>query len=342
MTEIENRKKDHIDICINKDVQFEKTLSGFEKYQFIHQALPEIDFNEIDLSLNLFGKALNAPIFVSSMTGGLENGKVINENLARACQNLGLAMGLGSQRIMLENPDSLESFDIRKYAKDILLFGNIGAVQLNYNVGLEDIKKIIEQVKADALFLHLNPLQEAIQTEGDKNFAGLLEKIFNLAENSPYPIIIKECGCGISKELAKQLSKTKIAGIDVSGGGGTSWALIEGYRAKNETSLDIANIFRDWGIPTADSLVFVKKQIKNKLVFASGGIRSGIDVAKAIALGADMVGIAHPLLKLATISSKAVEEKLNQFIQELKITMFCIGVKNINELKNTKFLHKLG
>jgi len=338
---IENRKKDHIEICLNKDVQFDKTLSGFEKYQFVHQALPEINFDEIDLSINIFDKKLNAPIFVSSMTGGLEKARLINKNIAIACQNLGLAMALGSQRIMLENPQSVESFNVRKYAKDILLFGNIGAVQLNYGVGLKECLKIIEQIKADVLFLHLNPLQEAIQEEGDKNFSGLLKKIETLAKDLPYPIVIKECGCGISEELAIKLSKTKIAGIDVSGSSGTSWALIEGYRAKNNITLELGKTFKNWGIPTAESLVYVKKHIKDKFIFSSGGIRSGIDIAKAIALGSNMVGIALPLLESATISSRAVEERLIQFIQELKITMFCIGVKNIDELKNTKLINRI-
>lgn len=340
METIKKRKKDHIDICLNKDVQFNSFSSGFDSYHFEHQALPEIDFNDIDLSIELFGKKLNAPIFVSSMTGGLEKGSQINKNLAQACQKLNIAMGLGSQRIILEVPESLESFKIRDVAPDIFLFGNVGAVQLNYGYGKTEITKLVECVGANAIFLHLNPLQEAIQPEGDKDFSGLLKKIDQVAKGVKFPVFIKETGCGISSSLAKKLNTSAISGIDVSGGGGTSWALIESYRAKNTLQAKIGETFRNWGIPTAESLVKVREHVKNKYIFGSGGIRNGIDVCKAIALGSDCVGIAQPLLESATISPEAVEEKLQQYIEELKIAMFCLGVKSIKELKHVSILKK--
>ncbi len=339
--EIEKRKKDHIEICLNKNVQFDKFSSGFDAYHFSHQALPEISLDEIDLSVTILGKKLSAPIFVSSMTGGLEQGKKINENLAITCQKLGLAMGMGSQRIIFEMPESADTFKVRHVAPDILLFGNIGAVQLNYGFSETELNEIVRSINADALFLHLNPLQEAIQPEGDKNFSGIFQKISDVVKNLSFPVFIKETGCGISEELALKLSKIKIAGIDVSGGGGTSWSLIESYRSKNPLQARLGEVFRNWGIPTSESLIAVKSNAGNKIIFASGGIRSGIDVAKAIVLGADAVGIAYPLLEPATKSTEAVEEKLLEYIEELKITMFCLGIKSIAQLKKTDLLKKI-
>ncbi|MBC7473749.1 MAG: type 2 isopentenyl-diphosphate Delta-isomerase [Candidatus Sericytochromatia bacterium] len=339
--EIIDRKKDHIEICLDKDVQFDKFSSGFDDYNFEHQGLPEIDIDEIDLSIELFGKKLSAPIFVSSMTGGLDQGEKINKNLAQACQNLGLAMGMGSQRITLEVPESLATFQVRDVAPDIFIFANVGAVQLNYGYGEKELNYLVDSINANALFLHLNPLQEAIQPEGDKNFKNLIEKITDLSKKLPFPIFIKETGCGISKQLAEKLNNTGIAGIDVSGGGGTSWSLIEAYRAKNPFQAKLGETFKNWGIPTSQSLINVNKISKDKIIFASGGIRSGIDVAKAITLGADAVGIAYPLLKPATISVEAVEEKLKQYIEELRISMFCLGLKSIPELKSNNFLKRI-
>lgn len=338
---ITNRKKDHIDICLTKDVQFNKFSAGFEAYHFLHQALPEIALEDIDLSIELLGKKLSAPIFVSSMTGGLEQGAKINTNLAKACQKLNLAMGMGSQRVIIEVPETLKSFQVRDVAPDILLFGNVGAVQLNYGFGKKELEHLVNSIEADALFLHLNPLQEAIQPEGDKNFAGLIEKIITIAQEVNFPIVLKETGCGISEKLAESFNNSNIAGIDVSGGGGTSWALIEAFRAKNPLQAKIGETFRNWGIPTAESLVMVKNSLKNKIILASGGIKDGIDVAKAIAIGADAVGFAQALLEPATQSVEAVEVRLTQIIEELRIAMFCLGIKNIQELKNTNLLKKL-
>lgn len=333
--EIQNRKKDHIDICLKRDVQFNKLASGFEAYNFSHNALPEINIDEIDLSTEVLGRKVNAPIFISSMTGGLELGENINKNLATACQNLNLFMGMGSQRITLEMPESLNTFKVREVAPDIMIFANVGAVQLNYGYGQKELRYFVESIGANALYLHLNVLQEAIQPEGDKNFSGLIEKIINIAEDFPYPIFLKETGCGISAKTAEKFVNSNIKGIDVAGGGGTSWALIEAYRAKFPFQAKIGETFRNWGISTADSLIEVRQVIKDKHVFASGGIRSGIDIAKAIALGADAVGIAYPLLEPSTKSSEAVEELLRQYIEELRICMFCIGAKNIDDLKNS-------
>ncbi len=200
---------------------------------------------------------------------------------------------------------------------------------------------MVNSIEADALYLHLNPLQEAIQPEGDKNFAGLIEKIITMAKEVNFPIVLKETGCGISEKLAESFNNSNIAGIDVSGGGGTSWALIEAFRAKNPLQAKIGETFRNWGIPTAESLVMVKSSLKNKVILASGGIKDGIDVAKAIALGADAVGFAQALLEPATQSVEAVEARLTQIIEELRIAMFCLGIKNIAELKNTNLLKKL-
>lgn len=333
--EIQNRKRDHIEICLNRDVQFNNLTSGFEQFNFEHNALPEINIEEIDLSTDILGKKVDAPIFVSSMTGGLEQGEKINKNLAQACQNLNLFMGMGSQRITLEMPESLESFKVRDVAPDINIFANVGAVQLNYGYSEKELKYFVESIGANALYLHLNSLQEAIQPEGDKNFSGLIEKINKLADTFPYPIFLKETGCGISGKTAQKFIDSNIAGIDIAGGGGTSWALIEAYRAKFPFQAKIGETFRNWGIPTAKSLIEVRNVIKDKYVFASGGIRNGIDIAKAIALGADAVGIAHPLLEPATKGVEEVELVLKQYIEELRICMFCLGAKSISDLKKT-------
>lgn len=331
---IASRKQDHLEICLTQSVEVGST--GFENYHFAHNALPEIDFAKIDTSVKFLGKKLKAPILISSMTGGTDQGSLINRNLAKAAQKLGVAMGVGSQRIAIENPKLAKTFQVRKWAPNILLFANLGAVQLNYSFGIKECQKAVEMIKADALVLHLNPLQEAIQPEGNTNFAGLSVKIERICKALSVPVIVKEVSCGISEETAQRLFNAGVKIIDTAGWGGTNWAVIEGLRqaqAKVETNL--GKTFSCWGIPTAESIIQCRR-IKDLKIIGSGGVRNGIEIAKAIALGADLVGLALPLLKPAIKSEKAVEEKLLQLIEELKITMFCLGVKNIKELKKVQ------
>jgi isopentenyl-diphosphate delta-isomerase len=338
---IQNRKEEHLRICLEENVEAHLVTSGFEKFRFIHQALPEIDRDEIDVSLTLFGKRLRAPILISPMTGGSEAGKKINRNLALAAQKVGVAMGVGSQRIALEFPELAPTFQIRDLAPDILLFANLGAVQLNYGYGVKECLKAVEMIEADGLIFHLNALQEACQPEGNRNFKGLTAKIGEVCRNLPVPVLVKECGWGISREVAQRLKDTGIQGIDVAGAGGTSWFFIENYRAKAKKKAYLSDSFREWGISTVESLLWVREVAPHLILIASGGVRTGLDIAKAISLGATMAGLALPMLKAATQSADAVAEKLTILIEELKTAMFCIGASTLEELRNTPYLRRV-
>jgi len=334
------RKYEHLHINLTKDVQFEAVSTGLENYRFIHQALPEIDAASIDLSVSLFGKTLNAPLLLSPMTGGIKQAKRINRNLAQAAQEMGIAMGVGSQRTAIDNPDVVDTFQVREVAPDILLFANLGAVQLNYGYGIEECRRAVEMIEADAIILHLNPLQEALQPEGQTNFFGLLHKIEQICRHLTVPVVVKEVGWGISETVARKLIEAGVAGLDVAGAGGTSWGEVERHRTPSDNHSRIAKSFAAWGIPTAESIQIVRLAAPEITLIASGGLRTGIDMAKAIALGADAAGVAAPLLKAADVSTEAVIEYVNETIEVLRITMFCIGASSISELKDTPFLEK--
>jgi isopentenyl-diphosphate Delta-isomerase len=335
------RKADHLRICLEENVQFDRLTSGFEKYHFSHTCLPEIDFQDLDLTTTFLSKTLNYPLLISSMTGGTEQAKVINYRLAEAAQNHRLAMGVGSQRIAVEKPETTASFAIRKIAPDALLFANLGAVQLNYTYGLEQCLKVVEILEADALILHLNPLQECIQPRGDVNFKGLLEKIHQLCQIIPVPVIAKEVGNGISAKMAQKLIAAGVSAIDVAGAGGTSWAKVESERAENNLQRRLGNTFADWGIPTVDCLIQVKSVDPNIPLIASGGLRNGLEVAKAIALGADLAGLAFPFLQAADRSSEVLEELVQVLIAEIKTVLFCTGNKSLLELRQSSMLQKI-
>ncbi len=336
-----NRKTEHIRICLTEDVQAQGISVGLENYRFIHQALPELNLAEIDVSQQLFGRKVAAPILISSMTGGAEWAARINRNLAEAAQQHGLAMGLGSQRAAIENPELEYSYRVRRYAPDIPLFANLGAVQLNYGYGVNQCRAAINMIEADALILHLNVLQEAVQPNGNTNFKGLLQKIEavcrELAKDG-VPVIAKEVGNGISKELARKLNEAGVSGLDVGGSGGTSWSQVESYRIKQPIERSAAEAFAGWGIPTTQSVLWAREVAPNATIIGSGGLRSGLDVAKIIALGADAGGLALPFLKAAEISVEAVSATIEQLVRELKITMFCIGAENVKALQTTENL----
>jgi len=334
------RKLEHLEIALKQPVQFKEVSTGLEKYRFVHQALPEIDLSAIDLSTSLFGKHLSAPLLISPMVGGIEEAVQINRNLAIAAQKLGLAMGVGSERCLTRSPELVQTYQVRDVAPDILLFANLGAVQLNYGYGAAECLKLVRLIEADGLILHLNPLQEALQEGGNGNFAGLIEKIKAVCSELPVPVVVKEVGYGISEEVAQKLKEAGVAGIDVAGAGGTSWSEIERLRASNSVLRKAGEFFGGWGIPTAESLLMVRKAAPGLPIIASGGIRNGIEVAKAIALGADAVGMAIPLLQAAVNSPAEVVDYLNTVIETLKIAMFCIGAANLSELKYTPFLRK--
>jgi len=334
------RKAEHLRIAISRDVAFQQLNAGFETYRFVHQALPELDLAQIDLSAELLGKQLSAPIVISPMIGGIPEAQRINRALAEAAQELGLAMGVGSQRCAIEDPRCECFYQLRTVAPDILLFANLGAVQLNYGYGIEECRRAVEMAGADALVLHLNPLQEALQPEGNCNFSGLLAKIASICRQLEVPVIAREVGWGISKEAAQQLAEAGVSGIDVAGAGGTSWSRIEGFRGQTHSARNIAAAFAEWGIPTSEAIGLARAGAPGLPLIANGGIRTGVDIAKAIALGADAAGIALPLLKAARLSAKHVLAALEELIAQLRLTMFCIGAGSIEQLRTTPHLLK--
>lgn len=320
------RKSEHIKIVLNENVQ--PILSPFHKYVLPYKALPEINLNDIDTTIKFFSKKLSFPFLIASMTGGEEKGKQINKNLAIAAEESNVALALGSMRVTLEKPESLKTFQVRKYCPSIPLFANLGLVQLNYGYGADEINKIIDSIEADGIFLHINHLQEAVQPEGDTNFKGLMNKLEQVIKKVTRPILVKEVGAGIDDKTARRLYDIGVKWIDVSGLGGTSWTVVEGYRREDA----LGKTFGAVGIPT-DEAIKKASIIKGLDIIAGGGLRSGIDIAKSISLGATMAAIATPLLKPALTSSQACIDYVNNLKRELNVAMFCMGVKNIDGLK---------
>ena len=336
----ESRKVDHVRINLEENVDFPNLTTGLEKYSFMHRAVPEINLTDVDTTITIFDKKLNAPILISSMTGGAELANRINRNLAAAAQKHGIAMGLGSQRAALEDETLAYTFQLRDVAPDILLFANMGAVQLNYGYGVDSMLKAIDMAQADALILHFNVLQEAVQPEGDINFAGLLNQVEHLCKQLDVPVIAKEVGWGFSETDARNLRDAGVVAIDVAGSGGTSWSEVEYHRAPTNFHAQVARAFADWGIPTSDAIQYARNAAPDMLVFASGGLRDGIDIAKCIALGANLGGLAGPFLKAANESSEAVDELIRILAKQLRIAMLCSGAKTISDLSKTPLMNK--
>lgn len=336
--EIQRRKDEHIRICLHEKVQASQIKNGLEKYEFVHCCLPELDYKEIDISTTFLGHKLKTPLLISSMTGGTENGELINKRLAITAQKYGLAMGIGSGRVIIEKPEIAHTFKVRPLAPDILLFANLGAVQLNYGYSWRECLSLVEILEADALILHLNPLQECIQQEGDTNFKHLLPKIGRVCEKLPIPVIVKEVGNGISVEMAEKLLGVGVAAIDVAGAGGTSWAMVESKRATNPLQKALGETFANWGIPTADCVAAIASKYPDIPLIASGGIRNGLEAAKLLALGADLVGFAYPFLKAAMTSMEALEGLVELLLAEIKTVLFCTGNKDISSLQNSSSL----
>jgi isopentenyl-diphosphate Delta-isomerase len=332
------RKAEHIRICLESDVQFQTQGSGFDKYQFTHSCLPELDYADIDLTTKFLGKQLGAPILISSMTGGTAQAKQINHRLAAVAQEYKLAMGVGSQRVAIEKPDVADTFQVRQIAPDILLLANLGAVQLNYRYGIEECLRAVELLAADALILHLNPLQECIQPQGDTNFKGLLDRIATVCQQLPVPVIVKEVGNGISAPMAQQLIAAGVSGIDVAGAGGTSWAKVESERAKTSLQRRLGETFGDWGIPTTDCIQAIHALDPTLPLIASGGLRNGLDIAKAISLGANLGGLALPFLQAADTSTEAVAELVQILMAEIRTVLFCTGNANLAALQQSNCL----
>ncbi len=326
-----DRKDEHLRITAGQDVASRHT-TGLERYALMPCALPEMALADVSLATRFLGRELRAPLLISAMTGGTPRAAEINRRLARAAQRLGLAMGLGSQRVALEAPEQMATFQVRDIAPDVLLFANLGAVQLNYGLGLDDCHRAVEAVGADALVLHLNALQEVIQPGGNTDFRGLLAKIARLCAGAPYPVIVKEVGWGLSAAAARQFEDAGVAAIDLAGSGGTSWSRVEGHRLASEADRQVAAAFDDWGLPTVDALVQARAACPALPIIASGGIASGVDVAKCLALGANLVGMARSLLHAALASDEALAQCLDIIMRQLAIAMFCSGARTVADL----------
>ncbi len=337
----QTRKADHLRICLEQDVQFHSNTNGLERYRFTHCCLPELDRNEIDLKTTFLGKQLGAPLLISSMTGGTQEAGIINRRLAEVAQHYKIAMGVGSQRVAVEKPQVASTFAVRSLAPDTLLFANLGAVQLNYDYGLDQCLRVVDLLEADALILHLNPLQEYIQPKGDTNFRGLLDKIATLCKKLPIPVIAKEVGNGISAAMAQKLITSGVSAIDVAGAGGTSWAKVESERAETALQRRLGMTFADWGLPTAECITSVRTVAPTVPLIASGGLRHGLDVAKAIALGADIAGLALPFLQAAAESEAALHALVEVLIAEITTVLFCTGNANLEQLKHSGALERI-
>jgi len=333
------RKFEHIDHCLKRNVQAHVS-NGFEGVHFVHMSLPEIDKDEIDLSVEFLGRRFDYPIMIAGMTGGTKGSQLagrINRTLAKAAQELNIPMGVGSQRAMIRKPETWESYYVRDVAPDVFLVGNLGAPQFSETIqeryGIDEALKAVETIQADALAVHMNPLQESVQPEGDTQYRGVLRALAELKSEFPYPIIAKETGAGVSMEVAIRLESIGIDAIDVGGLGGTSWSGVEYYRAKDEIGRNLALRFWDWGIPTALSVAEVRYSTDLPIV-ATGGMRDGITMAKALAMGANLAGVALPLLKPAVKGDvDGVIKILRGYIEEIKNAMFLVGAKNVDELR---------
>lgn len=328
---IEKRKQEHIEICLRENVNFNKS-NGFERYEFVHNALCDFNFSDIDLSCEFLGKKLAFPIIISSITGGCEEAGRLNNNLAAAAQSLSLAMSCGSQKAMIKTPDLAPTYGVRTVAPDILYIGNIGLDYLKNSENFVKIKTSLKSIGGDGIFVHLNLAQELSQSEGERDFAGTYECLKEFIDFMDVPVLVKEVGSGITGQVAKKLEMAGAVSIDVAGAGGTSWARVESFRQKDKL---IGQKFADWGIPTAECLIDCVNSVKVPLI-ASGGVYDGITACKALALGASMVGLAGPLLRCADESAESVKKYLENYILEMKTCMMLVGCRNLEELQKKK------
>lgn len=337
--ELIKRKNDHLDIVLHPAQAVSRVTTGFERFRFEHCALPELDLDSVDLRTSLFGRPLNAPLLISSMTGGASRACDINRHLAEAAQALGLAMGVGSQRVALESSHNFGlTRELRDLAPDVPLLANLGAAQIIGQPGVDFARRAVEMIDADALIVHLNPLQEALQTGGDRDWRGVLAAIRQTVETVGVPVVVKEVGAGLSLPVAKQLVDAGVAMLDVAGAGGTSWAAVEGERAATPRQRAIAMAFADWGIPTAQALCELHEALPGTPLIASGGIANGIDAAKALRLGAHLVGQAAAVLGSANVSADAVIEHFGILIEQLRVACFCTGSADLVALRTARLI----
>ena len=336
------RKAEHLRVNLQEDVTAKGVTAGFDSHRFIHCALPEIDLQQVSTSTRVLGRDLRAPLLISCMTGGTPEAQSVNQTLAGVAAELGLAIGVGSGRAALEHPDLAPTFQVRDRAPDALLFANLGAVQLNCGLGVDDCRRLLDAISADALVLHLNPLQEALQPDGDTCFGGLLARIAQLCTSLDCPVVVKEVGWGLDRETVRALLDAGVAAIDVAGAGGTSWSEVERHRAREPWRARVAAAFAGWGLPTVDALREARAVAPDALVFASGGVRDGLDVAKALALGADLAGLAGPFLRAAARGEQDAMELGRELVETLRVTMFCVGARSLVDLRRTTRLVPAG
>jgi isopentenyl-diphosphate Delta-isomerase len=334
---VQRRKSEHLKINLEQDVR-SAVQTGLERYHLVHQALPELDLAQVDTSLSVFGRKLSAPVLISSMTGGTPEAAAINQRLAEAAQAAGIALGVGSQRAAIEDASQAGSFQVRRFAPGILLFANLGAVQLNYGYGVDQCRRAVDMIEADALILHLNPLQEAVQSNGNTDFSSLAPRIEEICAKVGVPVVAKEVGWGISERTAQLLGRCGVSAIDVAGAGGTSWSQVEMHRAEDELTRQLAAAFVGWGIPTAVCIGLVRRAAPEMQVFASGGLRDGIDIAKCIALGATMGGMAGKFLKAAAKSAEEASFAIRLVVTQLQVAMFASGTANLDALRTADLL----
>jgi len=340
---LEQRKNDHLQICLREDVEFKGLTAGFEHYRLVHQALPDLAPDDIDLTVSFLGKRLRAPLLISPMTGGTPAAGEINRRLATAAEALGVAMGVGSQRAAIEEPALASTYRVRDVAPQIVLLANLGAVQLNYGCGLDECRRAIEMIEADALVLHLNPLQEYLQNEGNRNFRGLLSRIEAVCRELRAPVIVKEVGWGLSSQVVRALLEAGVSVVDVAGAGGTSWSRVEKYRSPAGRASHLAAAFDRWGIPTAEAIRGARAVAgEEATIVGSGGIRDGLQAAKALALGANLVGLALPLLRPATVSAEAVIQRLDQLLAELRLAAFASASRTVEALRHSPLVPVAG
>jgi len=333
MSEISRRKDEHIDIVLAMEPNTRRCTTGLERICFQHVALPEMSLDAVSLKTEFLGRGINAPFLISSMTGGPSRAATINRNICEAANAVGVAFGVGSQRVALEG-QGIEGFspDLRKNAPDVPILANFGAAQLRTWDGAEMARRAMDMIGADALIVHLNPLQEAVQTGGDKDWSNVLGALENLQRACEFPIVVKEVGFGISGRVARQLWNAGITIIDVAGAGGTNWAMVEAERAPTQREREVAQTFSSWGLPTAEAIAQVRRACPDATIIGSGGIADGLDGAKAIRVGADVVGTAAGVLAAATKSAQAVAEHLEGMIDQMRITCFCTGSRNLEAL----------
>ncbi|MCK5141551.1 MAG: type 2 isopentenyl-diphosphate Delta-isomerase, partial [Candidatus Heimdallarchaeota archaeon] len=332
-----SRKDEHLKICIENDVKYENVSSGFDNYIIRPNILTEISLNDVDLSTTFLDKSMDSPLLIAGMTGGSEKGKEINKIIAKVCDEINIGMGVGSQRAAIENPVLIDSFQVRDNAENIPILANLGIAQFSSGYTVKEAEKAVEMINADGLAIHVNPLQELIQYDGNKNMINIQQSLLDLANESKYPIIVKSVGTGFSKEDVKFLSSLNISAIDIAGAGGTNWKKIEMYR--NPSLSDLSSALINWGIPTADCLKTTVDVISDssKKIIASGGIWNGMDAVKALMLGADYVAFALPaLLAISKDSEAGLRKFVHNYILEMKIVLTMLGITKLEELRKKK------